>query len=103
MKQTKLNARSLAKLPTTPPFLAVLALSLLMLLPLSGTVLAQRNAQQGSNDVSSGQAANIARAATGGKVLSVSPAGNTYKVKVLKNNGVVTSVRVDRTTGKVQR
>jgi len=103
MMQTKLTAQFTATHRSAPLFRAAMALSLLLLLALSGTVLAQRDAQQGSTSVSSGQAANIARTATGGKVLSVSPAGNTYKVKVLKNNGVVTSVRVDRTTGKVQR
>lgn len=72
---------------------------LLAVLPLASS---ESLAQQGKG-ISSGQAANIARNATGGKVLSVSPAGAYFRVKVLKRNGVVTNVRVNRTTGRVSR
>ncbi len=56
-----------------------------------------------SRGISSGQAANIARSATGGKVLSVSPSGAYFRVRILKNNGVVTNVLVARETGQIVR
>lgn len=71
---------------------AVLAVS--AILPLSDAAMAQRG-------ISSGQAANIARQATGGKVLSVSPAGQAYRVRILKPNGDVTTVMVDRKSGRL--
>ncbi|MEM8499662.1 MAG: hypothetical protein AAF542_16690 [Pseudomonadota bacterium] len=77
---------------------AVLCSALLM--PLNATAQGEGFASRG---ISSGQAANIARSATGGKVLSVSPTGDYFRVRILKNNGVVTNVLVARETGQIVR
>jgi len=53
--------------------------------------------------ISSGDAANIARRSVGGKVLSVRPGGTHYRVRILKRNGVVTRVLVNRGNGRVSR
>ncbi len=71
-----------------------------LLTPLNATAQGEGYASRG---ISSGQAANIARSATGGKVLSVSPSGDYFRVRILKNNGVVTNVLVARETGQIVR
>lgn len=83
-------------------------LALVAVVVLCGALLAPLNANaQGegfaSRGISSGQAANIARSATGGKVLSVSPSGDYFRVRILKTNGVVTNVLVARETGQIVR
>ncbi len=66
---------------------------------------ANKNDQSNRNNearISSAQAASIARSATGGKVLSVKPSQTAYKVKILKKNGVVSSVSVDKRSGQLK-
>lgn len=53
--------------------------------------------------ISAGQAANIAQAATGAKVLAVKFQRGYYRVKLLRSNGVVFSVLVDAYTGRLSR
>lgn len=53
--------------------------------------------------ISAGQAANIAQSATGAKVLAVKFQRGYYRVKLLRSNGVVFSVRVDAYSGRVSR
>ncbi len=65
-------------------------------------VAAQRDSIR-NQGVSSGQAANIARNASGGKVLSVTPSGQYYQVRVLLDNGVVRTLYIERRTGRVSR
>jgi len=81
-------------------FIAAWLLSFALMAPTS--VIAQGDGFA-SRGVSSGQAANIARSATGGKVLSVSPSGDYFRVRILKTNGVVTNVLVARATGQIVR
>lgn len=71
-----------------------------LLMPVTGKAQSDGFASRG---ISSGQAANIARSAMGGKVLSVSPSGDYFRVRILKNNGVVTNVLVARETGQIVR
>lgn len=87
-------------------FLVALAALLSIGLLAGQSIPAQAQSQQRaatSQGISSGQAANIARRSVGGKVLSVRPAGKHYRVKLLKRNGVVTQVRVNRGNGRVSR
>ncbi len=79
---------------------AAVVLCGVLLMPLTATAHGEGFASRG---ISSGQAANIARSATGGKVLSVSPSGDYFRVRILKNNGVVTNVLVARETGQIVR
>jgi hypothetical protein len=51
--------------------------------------------------ISAQQAAQAARAATGGRVLAVRLSGSNYRVKVLIRDGVVRIVYVDARTGRV--
>jgi hypothetical protein len=51
-------------------------------------------AQRGGNRMSAGQAADIARRQTGGRVLSVDGGQNGYRVKVLTPSGEVRYVSV---------
>ena len=53
--------------------------------------------------VSAQQAAAIARSASGGKVLKVTPQGHAFKVKVLTKKGVVKTLYIDANTGKIRR
>lgn len=53
--------------------------------------------------ISAGQAANIAQSATGAKVLAVKFQRGYYRVKLLRANGVVFSVRVDAYNGRISR
>ncbi|MGI9287399.1 MAG: PepSY domain-containing protein [Pseudomonadales bacterium] len=53
--------------------------------------------------ISAGQAANIAQSATGAKVLAVKFQRGYYRVKLLRSNGVVFSVRVDAYSGRISR
>lgn len=61
---------------------------------LLGTQLAQ-------SEISSGQAATIARRATGGRVLKVKRKGGVYQVRVLLDGERVRNVSVDARTGRV--
>lgn len=53
--------------------------------------------------ISAGQAANIAQSATGAKVLAVKFRRGYYRVKLLRSNGVVFTVRVDAYSGRIRR
>ena len=53
--------------------------------------------------ISAGKAANIAQSATGAKVLAVKFQRGYYRVKLLRGNGVVFSVRVDAYNGRISR
>ncbi|MFK7733661.1 MAG: PepSY domain-containing protein [Pseudomonadales bacterium] len=79
---------------------AALLLCAALLMPLNANAQGDGFASRG---ISSGQAANIARSATGGKVLSVSPNGDHFRVRILKSNGVVTNVLVAKQTGQIVR
>lgn len=81
------------------PFITVLLIALLALAPLS-TVSADRgrgdkdgNTSQ-SQGISAGQASEIARRQTGGRVLAVTPKDGGYRVKVLTPNGEVRQIFV---------
>lgn len=58
-------------------------------------------AQAEKKEISKSQAASIAQSSFGGKVLSVSREGNSYRVKLLQESGRVKIVRVDARTGRV--
>ncbi len=47
------------------------------------------------------KAANIAKARLGGKVLKVSTKKSAYRVKLIKADGHIVTVSVDRKTGKI--
>jgi len=52
---------------------------------------------------SSSQAAKIVKSRTGGKVLKVQTNGKSgYKVKVMKKNGHIVSLKVDAKSGKIK-
>lgn len=53
--------------------------------------------------ISAGQAANIAHSATGAKVLAVSFRRGYYRVKLLRDNGVILMVKVNADTGRMSR
>ncbi len=53
--------------------------------------------------ISAGQAANIAQSATGAKVLAVTFRRGYYRVKLLRNNGVILTVKVNADTGRMSR
>ncbi len=53
--------------------------------------------------ISAGEAANIAQAATGAKVLAVSFRRGYYRVKLLRRNSVIITVKVDAKTGRMRR
>ena len=56
--------------------------------------------------VSRGMAADIARQATGGRVLGVQEGnanGGDYHVRVLTPDGTVRTLRIDRRSGRVER
>lgn len=56
-----------------------------------------------AEQISAQQAAQSARSASGGRVLSVRLAGSAYHVKLLIREGVVRVVRVDARSGQVLR
>lgn len=58
--------------------------------------------QKKAVNISSAQAAGIVRAATGGKILAVKPGHSAYRVKVLKKNGVVSNMNVDKRSGQLR-
>ncbi len=53
--------------------------------------------------ISAGQAANIAQSATQAKVLAVTFRRRYYRVKLLRSDGVILTVKVNAVTGKVSR
>lgn len=57
---------------------------------------------QKRNKISSSQAANIVKSKYGGKILKVQSTSSGYRVKVLKNDGRISSVFVDGQTGQVK-
>lgn len=58
--------------------------------------------QLAQSEISSDQAAAIARRATGGRVLKVKRKGGVYHVRVLLDGDRVRKVHVDARTGRVQ-
>jgi len=53
--------------------------------------------------ISSQQAANAVKKRYGGTVLKVQKDKSTYKVKIVKPNGQVTSKKVNAKTGKIEK
>lgn len=90
----------------------LLALSASLLLSGIGTDVQARDYPEVNNRqpltakpvrISAGQAANIAQSATGAKVLAVTFRRGYYRVKLLRNNGVILTVKVNADTGRMSR
>lgn len=62
---------------------------------------ARSSAKKQLNVQSSQQAAQMAKARLGGKVLKVQKQNTGYRVKLIKNNGHIVSVFVDARSGRV--
>jgi uncharacterized membrane protein YkoI len=61
-----------------------------------------KDRDSGTEIISRDRAADIARKATGGRVLSVELKGGTYRVKMLLGGERVRTVRIDARTGKLR-
>ena len=61
-----------------------------------------KDRDSGTEIISRDRAAEIARNATGGRVLSVELRGGTYRVKMLLDGERVRTVRIDARTGKLR-
>lgn len=61
-----------------------------------------KDRDSGTETISRDRAAEIARNAAGGRVLSVKLKGGTYRVKMLLDGERVRTVRIDARTGKLQ-
>ncbi|MGD9000728.1 MAG: PepSY domain-containing protein [Granulosicoccaceae bacterium] len=64
---------------------------------------AAQPAQQVPQRISAGEAAARVQARTGGRVLSVTQVGNSYRVKILNRRAQVMVFTVDARTGAVHR
>lgn len=73
----------------------------LLLVTMLGQPVAARQDQNGKG-IDRSQAAERAQQVENGRVLRVDQTRNKYRVKVLKKNGRVVSVDVDKQTGRVQ-
>ncbi|MFC6440400.1 PepSY domain-containing protein [Bowmanella sp. JS7-9] len=51
--------------------------------------------------ISQSQAVSLAQRHTSGRILKVEQSRDSYKIKVLKDNGRVVTLRVDKQTGRV--